>query len=112
VATRYNIPFLLNRPGQGNHIIGEIYEVDDKMFGKLDILEDYPLFYDREIQNMKSGDEEIPCWVYFLKQYTEDVLKIPFLSEYKDSKEKPYLKGAQRAEDIRALDDLRYGIPL
>lgn len=52
IGTRYNIPFLLNKPNTGNHIQGEVYEVDEKMFANLDILEDYPKYYDREIQKV------------------------------------------------------------
>lgn len=46
-ATRYNIPFLLNLPGEGYRISGEIYAVDEAKLRHLDILEDYPRFYDR-----------------------------------------------------------------
>jgi len=55
LATRYNIPFLLDKAGGGNYVTGEIYEIDDKMMEKLDILEDYPKFYDREVQDMNIG---------------------------------------------------------
>lgn len=55
IATRYNIPFLLNKPDTGKYIIGEVYEIDEQMMGKLDILEDYPNLYQREIQNMNIG---------------------------------------------------------
>lgn len=47
IATKYNIPFLLNRIGIGHLIKGEIYEVDDQMLLNLDDLEDYPKLYDR-----------------------------------------------------------------
>lgn len=55
IATRYNIPFLLNKPGKGNYVAGEIYEVDDKMMDQLDNLEDCPNLYEREIQDMNIG---------------------------------------------------------
>lgn len=55
VGTRYNIPFLLNKPGNGNYVMGEIYEIDDQMMSKLDVLEDYPKFYDREVNILKSN---------------------------------------------------------
>ncbi|XP_026836062.1 putative gamma-glutamylcyclotransferase CG2811 isoform X2 [Drosophila erecta] len=60
VGTRYNIPFLLARPGEGNHIEGEVYEVDQTMLSKLDILEDYPDYYDREQQTilMEQNEED------------------------------------------------------
>ena len=34
----------MDKPGMGNKILGEIYEVDDKMLEKLDELEDHPRF--------------------------------------------------------------------
>ena len=57
VATRYNIPFLLDKPGIGNYVTGEIYEVDGKMMDNLDILEDYKNLYDRRIENINTGIE-------------------------------------------------------
>lgn len=56
MGTRYNIPFLLDKPGVGHNIQGEIYEVDKSMFGNLDILEDYPNYYDREIQKITTTE--------------------------------------------------------
>lgn len=58
VGTRYNIPFLLDKRGEGHNIRGEVYEVDEKMFANLDILEDYPVYYDREVQTIKLNDNE------------------------------------------------------
>ena len=34
----------MDKAGVGNKIMGEIYEVDDKMLGKLDELEDHPRY--------------------------------------------------------------------
>lgn len=48
IGTRYNIPFLLNKPDFGNSIVGEIYEIDEIMLFNLDELEDYPKLYDRQ----------------------------------------------------------------
>lgn len=56
IATRYNIPFLLDRPGDGYNVAGEIYEVDDKMLSNLDILEDHPSLYVRELANVSNDD--------------------------------------------------------
>lgn len=57
IGTRYNIPFLLDKRGMGHNIRGEIYEVDEVMFGNLDILEEYPNYYDREIQKITTADK-------------------------------------------------------
>lgn len=58
IGTRFNIPFLLDSEGVGHQIRGEIYRVDEKVLKKLDVLEDYPSFYDREIQNITPLDDE------------------------------------------------------
>lgn len=58
IGTRYNIPFLLDKRNTGNRIQGEVYEVDEKMFANLDILEDYPNYYDREIQAITLSNNE------------------------------------------------------
>lgn len=77
IATRYNIPFLLNKPGVGYYVTGEIYEVsrvdyhryilsyvlhiyclsqvDDRMLNSLDNLEDCQDIYTREKQDMNIG---------------------------------------------------------
>lgn len=94
----------------GNHIQGEVYEVDQKMFARLDVLEDYPSFYDREIQEINVGDDKdrLSCWVYVLKNFPEKLLSLPFISDYKDSPEKPYQERCQRVSNILAKDDLEY----
>lgn len=53
VATRYNIPFLLNKPGCGNNITGEVFEVDARMLENLDDLEGYPDIYDRQLYDIE-----------------------------------------------------------
>lgn len=56
IGTRYNIPFLLNRINFGHRISGEIYEVDEQSFANLDILEDYPKWYGRDIMEIETND--------------------------------------------------------
>lgn len=56
VATKYNIPFLLNVSGSGHCISGEVYEVDDQMLMNLDDLEDYPKLYDRISVDIKTNE--------------------------------------------------------
>lgn len=75
IGTRYNIPFLLNKPGNfclglskyfskffpswqigvGSYVTGEIYEVDEKMMEILDNLEDCQRLYKRDTQLMNMG---------------------------------------------------------
>lgn len=56
VATRYNIPFLLNRPDTGHCIVGEIYEVNNDMLEFLDKFEDHPNLYRRELQDITTAE--------------------------------------------------------
>ncbi|XP_055475195.1 gamma-glutamylaminecyclotransferase isoform X3 [Psammomys obesus] len=47
IAGEHNIPWLLNLPGKGRCVAGEIYEVDEKMLGFLDDFEGCPSMYQR-----------------------------------------------------------------
>ncbi|XP_072030127.1 uncharacterized protein [Amphiura filiformis] len=47
IGTKFNIPFVLYKPGYGHNVIGEIYKVDNKMLKHLDWFEDSPSWYKR-----------------------------------------------------------------
>ncbi|XP_052901471.1 putative gamma-glutamylcyclotransferase CG2811 [Anopheles moucheti] len=98
VASRHNVPFLLDVPGTGHFVVGEIYEIDDRMLSHLDVLEDYPKLYDRRpevIRNEETNTDE-SCWTYLLRSFPKHLLEKPLLEEYRDSAEKPYVE----ADDI------------
>lgn len=57
IGSRFNVPFLLNQPGVGYEINGEIYSVDEKMLANLDVLEDYPQLYDRILIDVDADDK-------------------------------------------------------
>ncbi|CAG9860314.1 unnamed protein product [Phyllotreta striolata] len=84
IATKYNVPFILKSPGNGTNIVGEVYEVDDKVFADLDILEDHPTFYVREKFNVSLLDsartEEV--WIYVIKNFNPKLLEEPFYECY------------------------------
>lgn len=42
IASRYNVPYLLHKPGTGHRIHGEVYDVDDKLLEFLDKFENHP----------------------------------------------------------------------
>nr|XP_049699874.1 putative gamma-glutamylcyclotransferase CG2811 isoform X1 [Helicoverpa armigera] len=107
IATKYNIPFLLFSPGDGHLVKGEIYEVDDNMLHKLDMLEDHPNYYVREkdkivISTQVSEDTEtettVQCWVYFLKNFKPELLDRPHLESYssKGPHGLPYMDRSKR----------------
>ncbi|TMW41181.1 hypothetical protein DOY81_013738 [Sarcophaga bullata] len=108
VGTRYNIPFLLDKRGCGHQIKGEIYEVDKTMFANLDVLEDYPVYYDREIQSIAINNEIVPCWLYLIRKFPEKLLEKEHLSSYHNTKVKPYRERSERDINIKAIDDLSY----
>lgn len=100
IASSFNIPFLLNVPGKGHQIKGEVFEIDEKMLSNLDILEDYPVLYEREVKLLKlvattnddltKNGEIIEGVTYYLKKYPEKLLELEFIDEYKDSQERSY----------------------
>ncbi|XP_063809310.1 gamma-glutamylaminecyclotransferase isoform X2 [Pseudophryne corroboree] len=96
IAEKANIPFLLNIPGIGHHIVGEIYLVDDQMLQFLDGFECCPDMYQRtvkriEILNWKDRDESpeertagatMECFVYSTTSYRPEWLSLPHLDCY------------------------------
>ncbi|XP_015609380.1 putative gamma-glutamylcyclotransferase CG2811 isoform X2 [Cephus cinctus] len=96
IATKYNIPFLLKKPGIGNQILGEIYDVDTKMLTKLDELEEHPSFYVRTEDDVllspeseiKSGNnfdemaESTKAWIYFLPKFKPALLETTMYTTY------------------------------
>jgi len=54
-----NAPFLLNQPGTGLPVIGELFQIDKKLLNSLDILEHHPHLYTRQkIQVTRLTDSE------------------------------------------------------
>jgi len=106
IGTRYNIPFLLNKPGVGSYVTGEIYEVDEQMMEILDNLEDCQRLYKRDTQlmNMGIGDGNVLCNVFLLDKYPEHLLDLPYLTEYKNSHEHPYVKKSLRSKGLGEED--------
>ncbi|KAL1282837.1 hypothetical protein QQF64_001640 [Cirrhinus molitorella] len=94
IGTENNIPFLLNVPGTGQRVQGEIYRVDQKMLEFLDKFEECPEWYKRikiqlEVQDvagegentLKPGSiEEID--VYVKTTYELDWLQKPTYESY------------------------------
>jgi len=110
IATRYNIPFLLNKSGLGYYVAGEIYEVDDRMLKVLDNLEDCQDIFVREIKDMNIGVGEgtVPCWVYLLNKFPEKLLSLPFLSSYENGPAYPYVPRNRRTHKHPPHEDLNY----
>ncbi|XP_075548103.1 gamma-glutamylaminecyclotransferase-like isoform X4 [Dermacentor variabilis] len=91
IASSYNIPYLLHCEGKGHSITGELYSVDDKMLATLDDFESHPKYYvrseeDIELLTRQLNDEKtkkkLKAWIYFLKDYREELLQRPYLASY------------------------------
>ncbi|XP_034091662.1 gamma-glutamylaminecyclotransferase B-like [Gymnodraco acuticeps] len=95
IASKHNIPFLLNVPGQGHRVKGEIYKVDEKMLKFLDEFESVPTLYQRtevkleveewvgeeEKEKMASGSI-IEAFIYSTTSYEADWLSLRCYESY------------------------------
>ncbi|XP_072114954.1 gamma-glutamylaminecyclotransferase-like isoform X2 [Mobula birostris] len=97
VAEKYNIPFLLDEPGSGQPISGEVYTVDSQLLQFLDELEGCPDLYQRKqvairVLEWKASDKTLsaqpdadgilPCYLYCTNTFDREWLKLPNYSDY------------------------------
>ncbi|KAJ8253405.1 hypothetical protein GJAV_G00212590 [Gymnothorax javanicus] len=98
IAGKYNIPFLLNVPGSGHQVTGEVYHVDLRMRDFLDEFEQCPDWYQRTVAQLEVQDwvaeggpssgtrptagSIIEAFVYSINSYPPEWLKLPFYDNY------------------------------
>ena len=98
ITDEYYVPFLLQAPGMGSQVSGELYAVDNEMLAKLDELEGVPKYYTREqieIEDLTLCPHQrdtglihtamtMKPWVYMMPNHriTEDLLGKPHLDVY------------------------------
>uniref|UniRef100_UPI00398F110E gamma-glutamylaminecyclotransferase-like isoform X2 n=1 Tax=Pristiophorus japonicus TaxID=55135 RepID=UPI00398F110E len=97
IAGNYNIPFLLNVPGTGQEVTGEIYLVDDQLLKFLDEFESCPELYQRRpvrVRILEWDDKGDPlgvkpdvdgmltCFSYSTSTYDQDWLKLPYYNNF------------------------------
>lgn len=95
IAGKYNIPFMLNIPGTGHHVAGEIYTVDDQMLQFLDEFEGCPDMYQRttmrievvewEGKSSAAGSSVMECFVYSTTTYQPEWVQLPYHDNYDSS---------------------------
>jgi gamma-glutamylcyclotransferase (GGCT)/AIG2-like uncharacterized protein YtfP len=65
-----------------SHIVGEVYEVDEKTLERIDCLEGHPDCYKRKkVKIILDSGEEIEAWIYF---YPEPYGVLVESGDYKD----------------------------
>ena len=90
IVTEYHIPWLVNRPGSGERVTGQLFEVDDNTLREMDRLEqiDEDGWYARElIRVFPVGDDAgsgIEAFVYFgaASRLASDVVHAGPLAEF------------------------------
>lgn len=91
IAGRHNIPFLLNIPGRGRRVHGEIYRVDDAMLRFLDDFEGVPAMYQRTLVKLEvkesagrapSPGDVTEAFVYSTTTYQPDWPSLPTHESY------------------------------
>lgn len=60
------LPYLLDMPGQGEPVSGEVYKIPKKGWEPLDRLEGHPNFYRRRVEHFIVEGVLFEAWVYFL----------------------------------------------
>ena len=93
IASKFNIPFLLDLPDSGHRVQGEVYRIDQEKLENLDILEDYPKLYKRRLEKveMDEGGETLQCITYFLVKHKDSMLDPEkFLEDYTSTDERGY----------------------
>jgi len=60
------------RPRQGGVVYGELYEIDDELFPRLDRLEGTPYLYTRETEFFHRDDKDNPCCSGYVYVYASD----------------------------------------
>lgn len=87
ISGPYNVPFLLDAPGRGHRIQGELYSVDERMLAFLDDFEKVPTWYQRvpvELQVDKSGGDSATteAFVYTRKEFEQELLQLQCFESY------------------------------
>ncbi|KAK4036250.1 putative gamma-glutamylcyclotransferase CG2811 [Daphnia magna] len=100
IASKYNIPFAINKPGSGFRIKGELFTVDEETLAKLDELENHPTLYVRQLQSFETTDGKIvEAWVYLLQEYKPEMLELEFFESY-------FSEGKHGKQYVASDDDL------
>ncbi|KAJ4728674.1 Gamma-glutamylcyclotransferase, AIG2-like [Melia azedarach] len=113
VCGPYNIPYLINLPGSGNRIKGELYSVSTQGLVRMDELEGTSIgHYDRlPVQVQRENDGAlVEAEAYFANCSFGEGLwekkgKVG-MSEYSEKEGREYVTKAERAQNSCIIDDI------
>ena len=77
-------PYLIDAEGEGCHVEGEVYKIDEEILAMLDILEGYPDLYNRHQITVKSLDIELQAITYFVNEQI-DYQKLELLESFEQN---------------------------
>lgn len=117
IATKHNVPFLLHKPGEGHHVEGEIYCVDDTMLELLDDFEDAPNYYKRLTVEIAvneplnddirlENDSLIQCSSYQLTNFKPELLNLELYETYSCSLAPPYTEMDEDDDDTEYYNEV------
>ena len=106
IASKHNIPYLLDKPEVGQIILGEVYSVNDVLFKILDDFEGHPNYYLRREEpiRLKKDNSIVKCWTYFLPTFKEEMLKLPFMNNYSSTGD--HGRPCSYDDDISDIEDI------
>ncbi|CAH8331813.1 unnamed protein product [Eruca vesicaria subsp. sativa] len=120
VCGPYRVPFLLNKPGSGQRVTGELYAVSPRGLSRLDELEGISRghYVRQQIRLLKEGEEgdleaEESCVVeayYAHKSYEEELWernRRRSFGAYTEKEARGYVKRNDRPQHLTFLDHIR-----
>lgn len=76
------LPYLLDRPGEGFQVEGELYRIPEDGWKPLDRLEGHPRFYCRRVESFLLGGATVEAWVYFLARDDAYLRQLPAVASF------------------------------
>lgn len=121
VCGPYKVPFLLNFPGSGDRVVGELYAVSNRALARMDELEGTIRgHYERLPVKLRSangsdeereGKEEVAAEAYYgHRNYAAEMWKRngeKGFSNYTEKEAKGYVKRKERPQQISFLDQIQ-----
>ncbi|KFK37739.1 hypothetical protein AALP_AA3G023200 [Arabis alpina] len=114
VCGPYKVPFLLNKPGSGHHVTGELYSVSPKGLSRLDELEGISRGHYVRQQIRIGGEDLVETEVveayYAHKSYEEELWernRKRSFGAYTENEAIGYVKRKDRPQHLSFLDHIR-----